>query len=174
MHLGISGSILTSFVNKTLRYTPSLEAATHSWPEGSSPFFIKEPWPQIWRCWLYSQLLHSRLQTAPAHAEDYGQMKAKEPHRLQKRRDANEVSKLDTIWESPPWSASFKALSTDVRVTLKMHISQDSPNIVIHPWFLAKKKLIHFRNFIWVFKRCLFLKRHVSWVQEYKTSGFFF
>ncbi len=43
--------------------------------KGSNQLFSgRKPWPQTWRCWLWSQPLHIWLQSTPLHAEGQGQI----------------------------------------------------------------------------------------------------
>lgn len=84
IRLSLSYIILPSLVNKNRRNT-TLEAEAHPWPEGGKPCFSgQEPWARIWRCWFSSQLLHTRLQTAPAH--EVSPPKEATRYHLQKQR----------------------------------------------------------------------------------------
>jgi len=58
--------------------------STLSPPGGSNPtVFGRAPWPQIWRCWLSSPPLHTRLHNAPVNAGGHGFRMLTGPHNLQ-------------------------------------------------------------------------------------------
>ena len=99
---GSTPSIPHSWTRPQDTWTPPHEAGALSQPGGSKPPFTgREPWPQTWRCWFSSQLLYTRLQTAPEHAGGPGSKEPTRQHCLRKAEMKSSGSRNQT--PSGPW-----------------------------------------------------------------------